>query len=100
MKYCFDEIIDRRNTDSIKWDHIPGNPDAIPMWVADMDFRCPQPVIDRVMEKAAFGVYAYTATPPGLPGGHCQLAAPPPPGTWERLRHPRVQCGTCPGTPP
>ena len=58
MKYCFDEIIDRRNTDSIKWDHIPGNPDAIPMWVADMDFRCPQPVIDRVMEKAAFGVYA------------------------------------------
>ena len=56
MKYCFDEIIDRRNTDSIKWDHIPGNPDAIPMWVADMDFRCPQPVIDRVMEKAAFGV--------------------------------------------
>ena len=64
MKYCFDEIIDRRNTDSIKWDHIPGNPDAIPMWVADMDFRCPQPVIDRVMEKAAFGVYAHSVAPP------------------------------------
>ena len=36
MQYHFDELIDRRNTDSIKWDHIPENPDAIPMWVADM----------------------------------------------------------------
>ena len=36
------------------------------MWVADMDFRCPKPVIDRVLEKAAFGVYAYTATPPAF----------------------------------
>ena len=64
MKYNFDEIIDRRNTDSVKWDRIPGNPEAIPMWVADMDFRCPKPVIDRVLEKAAFGIYAYTAVPP------------------------------------
>lgn len=78
MKYCFDEIIDRRNTDSIKWDHIPGNPDAIPMWVADMDFRCPQPVIDRVMEKAAFGVYAYTATPPAFREATA---------SWQRRRH-------------
>ena len=63
MQYCFDEPICRKGTDSVKWDHIPGNPQAIPMWVADMDFRCPQPVIDAVMEKAAFGLYAYTAVP-------------------------------------
>ena len=66
MKYNFDEIIDRRNTDSVKWDRIPGNPEAIPMCVADMDFRCPKPVIDRVLEKAAFGIYAYTAVPPAF----------------------------------
>lgn len=66
MQYHFDEIVDRRNTDSVKWDRIPGNPDAIPMWVADMDFRCPKPVIDRVLEKAAFGIYAYTVTPPAF----------------------------------
>ena len=88
MKYCFDEIIDRRNTDSIKWDHIPRNPDAIPMWVADMDFRCPQPVIDRVMEKAAFGVYAYTATPPAFIG------------TWERLQSSPCPAWYLPFTPP
>ena len=78
MQYHFDELIDRRNTDSIKWDHIPENPDAIPMWVADMDFRCPKPVIDRVLEKAAFGVYAYTATPPAFRAATAG---------WQRRRH-------------
>ena len=85
MQYHFDELIDRRNTDSIKWDHIPENPDAIPMWVADMDFRCPKPVIDRVLEKAAFGVYAYTATPrrfrAAQPAGSAAVII----GTLERL---------------
>lgn len=78
MQYNFDEIIDRRNTDSVKWDHIPGNPAAIPMWVADMDFRCPKPVIDAVMEKAAFGLYAYTVVPPSLREST---------GAWQMRRH-------------
>ena len=97
MKYCFDEIIDRRNTDSIKWDHIPGNPDAIPMWVADMDFRCPQPVIDRVMEKAAFGVPPHPR-PSGrpLPAGSAAATI----GTWERLQSSPCPAWYLPFTPP
>ena len=54
MVYDFDEIIDRRNTASSKWDNVGarvGNPDALPMWVADTDFRCPQPVVDAVIKE-------------------------------------------------
>ena len=42
MTYHFDEIIDRRNTNSLKWDV---EEKELPMWVADMDFRVPQCVI-------------------------------------------------------
>ena len=41
MKYDFDQVIDRKNTQSSKWDNVGvrvGNPDALPMWVADMTF--------------------------------------------------------------
>ena len=65
--YNFDEMIERRHTDSSKWDNVGariGNPDALAMWVADMDFRCPQPVIDAVVKKASFGVYGYPVIPP------------------------------------
>lgn len=70
MKYDFDRIIDRRGTDSSKWDgfedrfpnvNVKG---AIPMWVADMDFQAPKEVIDALVEKASFGIYGYP-TPPG-----------------------------------
>lgn len=63
MKYDFDEVIDRRNTDCVKWDKPAreyGCDDIIPMWVADMDFRAPKQVIDKVVECAKFGVYGYT----------------------------------------
>ena len=62
MKYNFDEVINRKGSISSKWDNVGprvGNPDALPMWVADMDFRCPQPVIDAVKEKAEYGIYGY-----------------------------------------
>ncbi|MGN0704897.1 MAG: MalY/PatB family protein [Lentihominibacter sp.] len=64
MKYNFDEVIDRKNTDSMKWSasylerHF-GNEDCIPLWVADMDFRTAQPVIDAVAERAGHGIYGY-----------------------------------------
>ena len=87
MKYCFDEIIDRRNTDSIKWDHIPGNPDANPMWVADMDFRCPPTGHRPGTEKPPRRLRRSYRHTPGLPGGHCQLgSAAATIGTWERLQ--------------
>ena len=38
MKYNFDEQIERRKTNSYKWDSIP-NQDVLPMWVADMEFK-------------------------------------------------------------
>jgi len=62
MRYNFDEVIQRKNTISSKWDDVGnrvGNPDALPMWVADMDFRCPQPVIDAMIRRAESGVYGY-----------------------------------------
>ena len=62
MKYNFDEVIDRKNTDSMKWSasylerHF-GSADCVPLWVADMDFRTAQPVIDAVTERAGHGIY-------------------------------------------
>ena len=43
MSYDFDRIIDRRSTESNKWHKYP--PDVLPLWVADMDFSSPEPVI-------------------------------------------------------
>ena len=45
MQYNFDEVIDRRGTDSVKWDgmkNVWGRNDLTAMWVADMDFRTPR----------------------------------------------------------
>ena len=64
MKYNFDEVIDRKNTDSMKWSasyleqHF-GSADCVPLWVAYMDFRTAQPVIDAVTERAGHGIYGY-----------------------------------------
>lgn len=63
MKYNFDEIIDRRNTDSVKYDLVAksGKPaDVLPLWVADMDFRTAPGIIERLAADAAFGIYGYT----------------------------------------
>lgn len=63
MNYNFDEIIERKGTRCSKWDNVgprTGNPDALPMWVADTDFRTPQPVIDAVMARAQHPIYGYT----------------------------------------
>lgn len=64
--FNFDEPIDRTTTDSVKWsinDRLFGRSDVIPMWVADMDFRAPQPVVDALIERAAHGIYGYAARP-------------------------------------
>jgi cysteine-S-conjugate beta-lyase len=62
MKYDFDEVIERKNTGSLKWDFCEkylGEKEVLPMWVADMDFRAPQPVVDAVTSVAQLGVYGY-----------------------------------------
>ncbi|HWR31626.1 MAG TPA: aminotransferase class I/II-fold pyridoxal phosphate-dependent enzyme, partial [Negativicutes bacterium] len=67
MKYNFDEVINRKNTQSSKWDNVGdrvGNANALPMWVADTDFRCPQPVVDAVKARAEHMIYGYPYTVP------------------------------------
>ncbi|MHB1394902.1 MAG: MalY/PatB family protein [Clostridia bacterium] len=66
MKYNFDKSVDRLGTSSVKWDYLDsvfGNAEVLPMWVADMDFEVPQPVIDAVVKRAQHGIYGYTEKP-------------------------------------
>jgi len=69
--YNFDEVIDRCNSDSMKydWGHIrhPELPaDYLPMWVADMDFACPQPVLDAMKARLDRRILGYSIiTDPG-----------------------------------
>ena len=63
MNYSFDEIIDREGTACVKWDlreNVFGNPDVLPMWVADMDFKTPGFITDAVIERANHAVYGYS----------------------------------------
>ena len=60
----FDQIIDRRASESIKWKRY--GEDVLPMWVADMDFRSPEPVIAALQERVAHGVFGYGFDLPGL----------------------------------
>lgn len=65
MTYNFDEIIDRKNTNSIKYDFAAerGKPeDILPLWVADMDFRTPSPVIEALVKAAQHGIFGYSDT--------------------------------------
>ena len=62
MKYDFDEIIPRRGTNSYKWDSAE-NPDVLPMWVADMDFRTAPAIIDALRKRVSHGVFGYTRVP-------------------------------------
>ena len=59
MAYNFDKIIDRSNTQSLKWLRHKGQ-DVIPMWLADMDFECPPEVVSAVKNRANHSVYGYT----------------------------------------
>lgn len=63
MKYNFDEIIDRRNTDSLKYDFAVkrGKPEGVlPLWVADMDFRTPPCVTEALVNKSRHGIFGYS----------------------------------------
>jgi len=65
MKYDFNRVIDRTRTNSIKWnkDFLKERyetDNVLPLWVADMDFQCPQPVIDTLKKRAAEEIYGYS----------------------------------------
>lgn len=62
MAYQFDELIDRKNTRSYKWDQVGpmfGNEDILPLWVADMDFPSPPAVQEALKKRVELGAYGY-----------------------------------------
>lgn len=62
-KYNFDEIITREGTNCIKYDALErffGNTDILPLWVADMDFRTPDFIVDAIKKRAEHEIYGYT----------------------------------------
>ena len=62
-RYNFDELVNRKGTGSMKWDNLKkqfGSDDLLPLWVADMDFRVPQPVTDAMVSRAKHGIFGYT----------------------------------------
>jgi len=63
MNYSFDEIIAREGTACVKWDlrdKVFGNPDVLPMWVADMDFKTPEFITEAVIQRANHAIYGYS----------------------------------------
>lgn len=66
MKYDFDQVVDRSKNRSAKYDERKkkfGREDVIPLWVADMDFKTAQPVIDAMKARAEEGIWGYTSRP-------------------------------------
>ena len=71
MNVQFDEIIDRRNTNSLKYDFAcerGRSPHLLPMWVADMDFRTVPEVNEKLRQCADHGIYGYSETDSGYFG--------------------------------
>ncbi len=68
MPYDFDQIVDRRHTDSAKWRwyNQDGNKDVLPLWVADMDFVSPEPVIRALQERVSHAIFGYGMPPDDL----------------------------------
>ncbi|MCI9511223.1 MAG: putative C-S lyase [Oscillibacter sp.] len=66
MQYNFDQIVDRSSNRSAKYDEREkkfGTEDVIPLWIADMDFKTAQPIIDALTARAQEGIWGYTARP-------------------------------------
>ncbi|MEW6523589.1 MAG: MalY/PatB family protein [Bacillota bacterium] len=69
MQYDFDQVVDRRGTNSSKWDlnqSLFGHEDLLDMWVADMDFPCPEPVVQALRQRVDHPFYGYTFAPESL----------------------------------
>ena len=62
MKYNFDELIERRGTNCVKWDE-SAEPDVIPLWVADMDFRVAPAIQKALQQRVEHGVFGYNIVP-------------------------------------
>lgn len=79
----FEQVVDRYNTVSAKWDGLGilyGNPDMSPMWIADMDFKSPRELTDAVAHKTLDGVFGYGVY--GWVGNYRQLVV-----DWHKRRN-------------
>lgn len=72
MRHNFDIPPVRQGTDSLKWQRYG---DALPLWVADMDFLSPEPVLAALQERVAHGVFGYGAPPDALTETICERMA-------------------------
>ncbi len=61
MKYDFDRVVNRRNTNSVKWDS--SKEDVIPMWIADMDFPVAEPIVEALQKRVEHGIFGYASIP-------------------------------------
>ena len=66
----FDEAVERRGSDSGKWSHF--GPDVLPLWVADMDFAAPPPIVEALRRRVEHGVFGYGTEPVALREALCQ----------------------------
>jgi len=69
LTYDFDKVIDRCGTESMKWVYprkVLKVEDALPMWVADMDFESPPAVIEALRRRVDHGVFGYPLVPPSF----------------------------------
>ncbi|MXP50906.1 MalY/PatB family protein [Pantoea sp. SoEX] len=65
MIFDFDQQIERRYSDSIKWNKYKGK-DIIPLWIADTDFKSPKCIIDAINNRVSHGVFGYGKKPTSL----------------------------------
>lgn len=61
----FDQVIDRKNTNSYKWDKY-ADPNVIPVWVADMDFQAAPPILEALQKVTEHGIFGYSKCPDEL----------------------------------
>ncbi len=64
INFDFDTPLNRRDSESAKWNRY--EEDVLPMWVADMDFRSPEPVIEALRQRVEHGVFGYPLPPENL----------------------------------
>ena len=64
-EFDFDKIIDRGDSDSLKWNYYRGG-DVIPLWVADMDFESPPAIVESLRNRIDHGVFGYALPPDEL----------------------------------
>lgn len=81
MNYKFDEIIDRKNTNSVKYgklEHYFGKDELLPFWVADTDFNVPDCISNAIIQRAKHAIYGYS-----FRGKECILSVQ----NWLKTRH-------------